>query len=140
MSPSELRPPSLPAVLVVDDDEEMRFIVAGVLNASGYDASTASSVDEAMQLMEVTRPDVILTDALMPGGDGRELCRTVKSDGTHERTKVIIMTSLYRSPRYKYEAYREFKADEYILKPVDFPHLLSVLERLVGRRPECRVA
>lgn len=140
MSQSSLRGVPIPTVLIIDDDEEMRFILADVLNASGYQASTAAGSDEAMRLMEGIRPDVIITDALMPGGDGRELCRAIKSDESFERTKVIIMTSLYRSPRYKYEAYRQFKADEYILKPVDFPNLLSVLGRLVGRRPERRVA
>ena len=137
---SSLQSPSIPTVLIVDDDEDMRFIVADVLNASGFRALTAARADEAMRLMEGVPPDVIITDALMPGGDGRELCRAIKSDRRFERTKVIIMTSLYRSARYKSEAYRHFKADEYLLKPVDFPQLLSLLGRLVGRRPEWRVA
>ena len=118
-------------VLIVDDDQEIRDIVTDVLTTSGYETLAASRTDEALWLIEEHAPDVVITDALMPGGDGRELCRIVKSDQRLANTKVIIMTSLYKSPRYKYEAFRTFKADDYLLKPVDFPQLLATLERLV---------
>lgn len=125
----------LPTVLIVDDDEEIRSIVGDVLSASGFKTMTAARADEAMWLIEEMSPDVVITDALMPGGDGRELCRSVKNTVALARTKVIVMTSLYKSPHYKYEAYKQFKADEYLLKPVDFPQLLTALNRLVGRVP-----
>ena len=126
---------SPPSVLIVDDDEEIRFIVGDVLGASGFKTIMAARADEAMRMIEEMAPDVVITDALMPGGDGRELCRRVKTTPGLARTKVIVMTSLYKLPHYKYEAYKQFKADEYLLKPVDFPQLLHTLNRLVGRRP-----
>lgn len=120
-------------VLIVDDDVEIREIVTDVLATSGYETFTAARTDEALWLIEEHAPDFVITDALMPGGDGRELCRIVKSDKRLAKTKVIIMTSLYKSPRYKYEAFRTFKADDYLLKPVDFPQLLAALGRLAPR-------
>lgn len=126
---------SLPTVLIVDDDEEIRSIVGDVLSASGFKTMTAARADEAMRMIEAMSPDVVITDALMPGGDGRELCRNVKSTAGLARTKFIVMTSLYKSAHYKYEAYKQFKADEYVLKPVDFSQLLSALNRLLGRVP-----
>lgn len=115
-------------VLVVDDDEEIRIMAEFSLHEMGYRTLTASRADEALELVSREKPDFVLTDALMPGGDGRELCKTIKAQ--HPDVKVVIMTSLYTSPRYASEAHRLFHADGYLAKPIDFDRLKSVLRRL----------
>ena len=73
--------------------------------------------------------DVVLTDALMPKMDGRELSRQLKE--THgNRIKVILMTSLYKSPRYRNEAQHVFKVDEYLVKPLNYDELRDALRRV----------
>lgn len=115
-------------VLIVDDDEEIRMITEYALREMGYDTTTASSPAEALEAIEREHPSVVLTDALMPGGDGRELCKTIKS--RFPNLPVMVMTSLYTSGRYASEAYRVFGADAYMAKPIDFERLRSALARL----------
>ncbi len=117
-------------VLVVDDDEEIRTIAVWALHEMGYATATASSPREALELLESERPAAVLTDALMPGGDGRELCRLIKL--RNPSVKVIVMTSLYTAQRYVSEAHRTFHADGYLAKPIDFERLRATLERLVA--------
>jgi CheY-like chemotaxis protein len=124
-----LHPRTATKVLVVDDDEEIRVITEYALREMGYDTATASGPAQAMEAIERERPSVVLTDALMPGGDGRELCKTIKT--RYPNLRVIVMTSLYTSGRYASEAYRVFGADAYMAKPIDFDRLRAALGRLV---------
>src|SRR4029450_13694456 len=66
-------------VLFVDDDEDSRTIVRYVLDYCGASTATAASASEAMRQMRTVTPDVLITDFAMPGGDGYELLRRVRS-------------------------------------------------------------
>jgi len=77
-------------------------------------------------------PDLLLTDALMPKMDGREVCKRLKSDPQTSSIKVIIMTSAYTASRYKTEAMAAYRADGYLNKPVDFKLLNDLLGKLVS--------
>ncbi len=116
-------------VLVVDDDEEIRSVAAFMIHEMGYSVLTASGAAQALEMMEMVRPSLVLTDALMPKVDGRQLCRFIKA--SFPSVRVVIMTALYTSPRYKYEALKSFHADDYVAKPIDFQKLSEVVGRLV---------
>lgn len=118
-------------VLVVDDDEEIRLIAEYSIQQMGYQVTTAAGPEEALAVIERSRPDIVLTDALMPKIDGRQLCRLIK--GIDASIKVVIMTALYKSSRYRTEAMHTFHADEYLSKPIDFSHLRQVLGSLSAR-------
>jgi CheY-like chemotaxis protein len=66
-------------VLFVDDDEDSRIIVRCVLDYCNASTATAASASEAMRQMHAVKPDVLVTDFAMPGGDGYELLRRVRS-------------------------------------------------------------
>jgi CheY-like chemotaxis protein len=117
-------------VLIVDDDEEIRALADYALQQMGFRTMTASAPDEALRLLSTIRPDVVLTDALMPKMDGRELCRRIKNENGD--VKVVVMTSLYTAPRYRTEAFTRFHADEYVAKPIDFARLQTILEKLAA--------
>ena len=121
-----------PLVLVVDDSKLIRATTMRILHALGYGAIDAADADQALALTLLHQPDVVLTDALMPKTDGRELCRTIKSSQTIHDTKVALMTGLYKAPHYKYEAFSTFGADAYLLKPIEPEELRKLLERLAG--------
>lgn len=120
-------------ILVVDDDEEMRLAVAYMLERMGYQVRTVADAREALVAIDQQKPQIVLTDALMPGLDGRQLCRLIKA--IHPDLKVVIMTSLYTAPRYKYEAFKSFRVDEYIAKPLNTAKLQSVLSKLAPPAP-----
>jgi CheY-like chemotaxis protein len=124
-----LREARAPLVLIVDDDEEIRLIGQHVLEKLGYRCTTAASGADALAMIAAEEPQVVITDALMPKMDGRDLCRFVKRSS---KAKVVIMTSIYTAPRYKYEAYKKFGADDYLAKPIDFAALQATLERLLS--------
>lgn len=116
-------------VLVVDDEEDMRSLVACYVEQMGYAVTTVSAPREALELLDATTFEVVITDALMPGMDGRELCMRIKSI-FGPRIKVIVMTSLYTANRYKTEARMRFGVDEYLAKPLQFTVLKAALDRV----------
>jgi CheY-like chemotaxis protein len=121
-----------PMVLVVDDSKLIRLTTMRIVRALGYGAIEAADADQALALTLLYRPEVVLSDALMPKVDGRDLCRTIKGSPSTRDTKVIIMTGLYKAPHYKYEAFNSFGVDEYLLKPIEPAELRKLIERLVG--------
>jgi CheY-like chemotaxis protein len=80
------------------------------------------------------QPDLVLTDAFMPRVDGREMCGRLKSNPATSGLKVIIMTALYTAARYRSEAFRDFHADDYLSKPLEFKDLRAVLQKHLGGR------
>lgn len=118
-----------PHVLVVDDEEDMRSLVACYVEQMGYAATTAAGPSEALEILASGIPfHVVITDALMPGMDGRELCQKVKAE--YDGIKVILMTSLYTANRYRTEARYRFGVDEYLAKPLHFSVLKAALDRV----------
>jgi CheY-like chemotaxis protein len=118
-------------VLIVDDEEAMRSLVACYVEQMGYDVTTVSSPKEALAIFSPDSFEVVVTDALMPGMDGRELCRKIKDEyGLH--IKVILMTSLYTANRFRAEARHRFGVDEYLNKPLNFSDLKAALDRVVA--------
>ena len=89
---------------------------------------TSSDPIDVLNLITVRDIDLIITDALMPRMDGREMCRRIKSmpEGA---AKVIVMTSLYKSRIFRSEALSAFGADELVAKPLDFAALAQLLDR-----------
>jgi len=123
---------SRPMVLVVDDSKLIRATTMRIVRSLGYGAIEAADADMGIALTLLYRPEVVLSDALMPKVDGRAMCRTIKNSPSTQQTKVVIMTGLYKAPRYKYEAFHSFGVDEYLLKPIEPEELRKVLHRLVG--------
>lgn len=82
-----------PHVLVVDDMEPTRFLVGAILEPA-YRVSTACDGNEAITLAQRDRPDVVVTDVLMPGMDGRSLVRALRRDPRTEDIPVVFLTIL----------------------------------------------
>lgn len=121
-----------PLVLIVDDEREIQHVAIRVIESLGYGWVLARDGDEGLTLAHRYKPEVVLTDAMMPKMDGRELTKRIKTDSSLAGTKVAVMTSLYTAAQYKYEALKEFKADEYLAKPLDINQLRTVIDKLLG--------
>jgi CheY-like chemotaxis protein len=81
-------------VLVVDDEPMMLEIAAGMLNASGFKVLTAMRGEEALEIARRERPAVVLCDIMMPGLDGRDVCRAIKNDPDLNDIPVVLHSSL----------------------------------------------
>ena len=121
-----------PLVLLVDDEADIRRLLHPFLSALGYGIVVGRNGEEALELARRYRPDVVLTDALMPKLDGRDLCRRIKDDQELAQTKVVVMTSLYTGVKYETQGYRVYGADDYLVKPVDLGRLKATLEKHLG--------
>lgn len=106
-----------PAILIVDDISVNVTILENILTHEGYEALTALSVQEALELMKQTRPDLILSDLSMPEINGLEFCRMLKSDQATRDIPFIFITVLNTS-KEKEEAFLAGAVD-FIPKPFD---------------------
>jgi CheY-like chemotaxis protein len=81
-------------ILVVDDEPMMLEIAAAMLNASGFKVLTAMRGEEALEIARREHPEVVLCDIMMPGLDGRDVCRTMKDDPDLDDIPVVLHSSL----------------------------------------------
>src|ERR1700722_18936023 len=81
-------------IVVVDDQEDARVAVGHYLSSLGADVHTSDDVDTALGILPVIQPDLIITDIRLPGKDGFELLRTVRSLSATRDVPVVAMTAL----------------------------------------------
>ncbi len=125
-----------PLVLVIDDSRSVRGSARLTLEEAGYRVAEAGDAIEGLRLVHDQTPAMVLSDALMPRMDGREMCRIIKNDPRTSGVKVVLMTALYTGARYKAEAIRTFRVDDYIAKPVSAENLLQIVaKQLFGGAP-----
>lgn len=120
-----------PLAMVVDDDPRVLLQATTALRRLGFTTLSLDRPDAAAQIARTVVPDLLLTDALMPKLDGRELCRILKSDAATSSIRIIVMSSLYKGAVYRNEAFRTFLVDEYLEKPVRPALLRDAVQRLV---------
>lgn len=101
-------------VVVAEDEDDLRTFIESAL-ASECDVFSARDGAEALELVRSHRPDLILTDVMMPGVSGVDLCRSVKQDRALQNTAVIILTALTGSDA-ALEGYNA-GADDFVTKP-----------------------
>jgi CheY-like chemotaxis protein len=127
--PDELK---RPLVLLVDDETIIQRVATRAIEALGYGVLVAKNGEEGLALARAYKPDLVLTDALMPRLDGREMARQIKEDAETAHVKVVLMTALYTSVKHEHEAYKAFKVDDYVTKPLDLERLRAVLQKHLG--------
>ena len=116
-------------ILIVDDDDTIREAVHEFIELAGFSVFTASSGEEALELLKTNNISVAITDIMMPGIDGLELTGLIKKNYD---TDVIIMTGY--SDKYSYEKAISKGASEIIFKPMHFKELLLRLKRVCKER------
>ena len=121
-----------PLVLIAEDEATIQRVAVAAVTSLGYSVLLARNGAEALEMAQLYRPDLLLSDALMPKMDGREVCRQLKAEAKTRHIKVVVMTSAYTANKYKTEAVREFQVDEYLPKPLAFKTLRALLQRHLG--------
>ncbi len=121
-----------PLVLIADDEPDALRVASRLIRSFGYGVIPARDGEEAFAAALRFCPDLILTDAMMPHLDGRALSLKVKADPALAATKVVLMTGLFLKDAQKSEAYREFRVDAYLRKPVRPEELEALLGRLLA--------
>ena len=115
-------------LLFAEDDVSLRKITATFLEKNGFDVDQVGDGIEACQMVIKNRYDAIILDIMMPGKDGREVCKFIR---TRYDVPVIFLTALY-SENDIIEGY-EIGADEYLTKPYSTKLLLMKVNALINR-------
>jgi len=121
-----------PLVLVVDDEPDIQRVAARVIESLGYGLVTARNGEEGLEAARRYRPQLVLTDALMPRLDGREMGRRIKEDAETAGAKVVVMTALFTNVKYRNEGFKTYKVDDYLSKPLAFEELRALLQKHLG--------
>ncbi|ACZ41095.1 response regulator receiver protein [Thermobaculum terrenum ATCC BAA-798] len=114
-------------VLIVDDEAEIVELIVMVLDDGQVQLLTAYDGEQAMRIIKEQRPDVVLTDVMMPRLDGRELCKMVKSDPSISDTKVILMSAIHRLDK------GDCPADGLIHKPFDIVAIVEAVHKFLDQ-------
>lgn len=129
MEPGEREDNAKRIIMIVDDDEMIRLLVRTTFQKANYEVLTAVDGIQAMALLEQNLPDVIISDILMPGMGGIELCRTIRADSRYRMIPFMFLSIKDTLP----EKIRgiEAGADGYIPKPFNPKELIVRVEMLL---------
>jgi CheY-like chemotaxis protein len=116
-------------VLLVDDDARLVHIVGLYLQVQHFDVVTAASGEEAMGLLNLDLPDLVILDVMMPGIDGISLCRRIRNMPGAQTLPIIVFTAL--SDGADLAAARDAGADQVITKPFNLTGLGAAVEALL---------
>jgi two-component system OmpR family response regulator len=117
-------------ILVVDDDREIREMVAKHLQKNGLLASTANNGREMRAALEANAIDLIVLDIMMPGDDGLVLCRQLR-ESKHKSIPVVMLTA--RDDETDRIIGLEMGADDYVIKPFSARELLARIKAVIRR-------
>jgi ligand-binding sensor domain-containing protein/signal transduction histidine kinase/DNA-binding response OmpR family regulator len=122
-------------ILIVEDNGKMLLFLAGIFEEK-YEVRTAKNGIEALESVEKALPDLLISDIMMPGMDGFELCRRIKSSLLTSHIPVVLLTA--KTGEENVLRGYELGADAYIEKPFNPPSLLLLVKNLLNTRDNNR--
>jgi two-component system phosphate regulon response regulator PhoB len=123
-------------VLIVDDDPDIRRLVAYNLRMSGFDPVTADSGRMALDTIAAQPPDLIVLDLMLPDIDGNEVCRTLRKNGG-QRIPIVMLTA--RTDEIDRVLGFELGADDYVTKPFSPRELVLRIRSILRRAGDSQV-
>jgi DNA-binding response OmpR family regulator len=127
-----------PLVLVADDEEDIRALVAFRLQRAGYEVITAADGAEALTLATTRLPDLIVLDMMMPKATGLEVTRSLREQDSTKHIPVILLTA--RAQEADVASGFEAGADDYVKKPFSPMDLQLRVQALLERSPAASAA
>jgi CheY-like chemotaxis protein len=118
-------------LLLVDDVELFLELERSFLEDSGHQLVTATTGEEALELMPSVNPDLVLLDLYLPGIDGDEVCRRLRSMDSWANLPIVMVTAAGREAEVR--KCLEAGCDDYLTKPINKKDLLDKVQRLLGR-------
>jgi two-component system response regulator CpxR len=118
----EVWTPRRPSILVVDDDDSIREVLAEVLREEGYDVACASNGEQALsEVREHGHPDLMLLDLMMPVMSGWELLEQLQASAELSRIPVVVVSAMNAPGAW-----------EHLAKPIELDRLLATVDRLTA--------
>ncbi|HEX4834667.1 MAG TPA: response regulator [Trebonia sp.] len=120
-------------MLVVDDDEVIRQLIAVNLTLEGFDVATAVDGQDCLDKVAAIAPDVITLDVMMPRLDGWETAVQLRKNPDTAHIRVVLITA--RAQEYDIARGAKVGADAYLTKPFDPGEMIRVVRELAGGQP-----
>jgi signal transduction histidine kinase/CheY-like chemotaxis protein len=117
-------------ILIVEDSRTQAMILENILESQSYRVAIAADGEEALQWLSENKPSLVISDIVMPGMDGYELCRQIKTQKTTNDIPVILLTSLNRTEEVIEGLVAG--AESFITKPYDQDYLILHIEKILA--------
>jgi CheY-like chemotaxis protein len=118
-------------VLIIDDEVHIRRLIARMLHIFGFTTLEAADGQQAINLINTARPDVVTCDISMRGMDGYDFLTEVKKNPDTQQIPVIMVTALGQETEIKRAV--ELGADNFLTKPFSASHLVEIIESQLNR-------
>ncbi len=116
------------SVLVIEDDADILSAIDNVLTYNNFDVTGLTHTDDIIESIRTHKPDLVLTDYMMPGMNGGKICQTIKSTPETNHIPVILISAYHRQAI----KLANFNYDAYIPKPFDIDKLVQTINRLLN--------
>ena len=123
-------------ILLVDDDNRMTSALRRTLAYAGYQVSIASNGEGALSIVRIRPPDLVILDLMLPGIDGLEVCRRLRSAGDD---MAVLMLTAHDTVADRVAGF-ETGTDDYLVKPFALEELLARVKALLRRRNPSDIA
>ena len=118
-------------ILIIDDSQFMTNLISEILSAAGYDVITAADGYQGLEKVKTEKPDLVILDIVMPGINGFEVCKILRSDDSNNLMPIIMLTA-QENEDDKLTGL-ELGADDYITKPFNQRELVSRVRNTLRR-------
>jgi len=118
-------------ILVVEDEEDILELIIYNLSQEGYRAKGVTSGEEALRILRKETFDLVILDLMLPGVDGKDVCKTIKQDSEMCNTPVIMVTA--RGEESDVVIGLELGADDYITKPFSNKIMVARVRGVIRR-------
>lgn len=115
-------------IYVVEDDDDIRFIVEYILLESGYQVESLATAKEFREQLAAKKPELVILDVMLPDGNGIEICRNLKKNADTMQIPIVIMSAHAAEKSILEEAC----ADNFISKPFDLDRLLQIVQQIAA--------
>lgn len=115
-------------ILIIDDDKSLVEIWTKWLKENGYDVITINESVNCYPVVEIEQPDLILLDVLMPGDDGLQVARKLKTNPCSSHIPIIMMSAIYKD--FQIRASNKGVLDDFLEKPFEKEELLGKVRKL----------
>jgi CheY-like chemotaxis protein len=120
-------------ILIVEDEQAIAEMLAAILEETDYQVVLAGNGQEALTRLETTKPDLVLSDIMMPIMDGKTLCRKLQAHPTYQSIPVVLMSAAYDS-----FSRSDGKPMAFLKKPFGLQELLTTVSDIIGESGEVR--
>jgi DNA-binding response OmpR family regulator len=121
-------------ILIAEDNAEIRTLVSSILVEEGHKVGVAQNGQQALDMILADAPDVLVLDIMMPQMDGYTVLKEIKSAGSREGMKILILTA--KTSETDWVRGYKLGADAYLTKPFDTDELVNGIEDLLSMTKE----